>query len=70
LTYVTEEQRSRPGWIGGQNVPEILNGGTRAWTRFVPPPRFSSGYGQQKLFVMSPMAMVTHGAASMVMVHT
>jgi hypothetical protein len=28
LTYVTEEQRSRPGWIGGQNVPEILNGGT------------------------------------------
>jgi hypothetical protein len=26
---VTEEQRSRPGWIGGQNMPEILNGGTR-----------------------------------------
>ena len=27
--YVTEEQRSRPGRIGGQNVPEILTGGTR-----------------------------------------
>jgi hypothetical protein len=27
-SYVTEEQRSRPGWIGSQNVPEILNGGT------------------------------------------
>jgi hypothetical protein len=29
LTYVTEEQRSRPGWIGRPNMAEILNGGTR-----------------------------------------
>jgi hypothetical protein len=28
--YVTEEQRRRPGWIGGQNLTEILTGGTRA----------------------------------------
>jgi hypothetical protein len=28
--YVTEEQRSRTGWIGSQNMPEILTGGTRA----------------------------------------
>jgi hypothetical protein len=28
-SYETEEQRSRPGWIGSQNMAEILNGGTR-----------------------------------------
>jgi hypothetical protein len=28
--YVTEEQRRRPGWIGSQNLTEILTGGTRA----------------------------------------
>jgi hypothetical protein len=28
LTYVTEEQRSRPGWIGRPNVAEILTGNT------------------------------------------
>jgi hypothetical protein len=28
LTYVTEEQRSRPGWIGRPNVAEILTGDT------------------------------------------
>jgi hypothetical protein len=27
---VTEEQRRRPGWIGSQNLTEILTGGTRA----------------------------------------
>ena len=29
-SYVTEEQRSQPGWIGSQNMAEILNGGTSA----------------------------------------
>ena len=28
--YVTEEQRRRSGWIGSQNLTEILTGGTRA----------------------------------------
>ena len=28
-SYVTEEQRSRPGWIGSQNMAGILTGGTR-----------------------------------------
>ena len=31
-SYVTEEQRSRPGWIGSQNMADILTGGTSpAW---------------------------------------
>ena len=30
-SYVTEEQRSRPGWIGSQNMADILTGGTRAF---------------------------------------
>jgi N-methylhydantoinase A len=29
-SYVTEEQRSRPGWIDSQDLSEILTGGTRA----------------------------------------
>ena len=28
-TYVTEEQRSGPGWIGGPTAAEFLTGGTR-----------------------------------------
>src|SRR5512135_3447705 len=28
-SYVNEEQRSRPGWIGSQNMAGILTGGTR-----------------------------------------
>ena len=50
-SYVTEEQRSRPGRIGGQNVPEIVTGGTRpsvaqptARPISTPAPRAAAGF--------------------------
>ena len=37
-SYVTEEQRSQPGWIGRPNLVEILTGGTRRGRELPPRP--------------------------------
>ena len=58
-SYVTDEQRSRPGWIGGQNVPEILNGGARASAR--PRSRCAPGQADRAIAREAVGAVSDHG---------